>query len=86
MQEALARVLRFGFEELDLHRIEAKYITENERSRHVMEKAGMTFEGIFRESMLVKGAYVNVGICSILRSEWKKMQEELKNGTADRIN
>ena len=45
MQEALARVLRFGFEELDLHRIEAKYITENERSRHVMEKAGMVKSG-----------------------------------------
>ena len=85
MQEALARVLRFGFEELDLHRIEAKYITENERSRHVMEKAGMTFEGVLRESMLVKGAYVNVGICSILRSEWKKMQEELKNGRTEGI-
>ena len=31
----------------------------------------MTFEGYLRESMLVKGTYVTVGICSILADEWK---------------
>lgn len=70
--EALELVLRFGFEELKLHRIEAKFMQENERSRHVMEKMGMTFEGYLRESMLVKGNYVTVGVCSILASEWQK--------------
>ena len=39
-----------------------------------MEKVGMTFEGICREGMLVKGNYVNVGICSILASEWQALQ------------
>ena len=72
-------MLRFGFEELGLHRIEAKYIKENERSRHVMEKVGMTFEGILRESMLVKGNYVDVGICSILQSEWRALQQNEKS-------
>lgn len=76
MQEALGCVLKFGFENLGLHRIEAKYIEGNERSRHVMEKVGMTFEGVMREAMLVKGNYVNVGVCSILRSEWISMQEK----------
>ncbi len=73
MQEALARVLEFGFEKLELHRIEARFIEGNLRSRHVMEKAGMRFEGILREAMLVKGNYVNVGVCSILQSEWRTM-------------
>ncbi len=68
--EALARVLDFGFGELGLHRIEARFIEGNDRSRRVMEKCGMTFEGILRENMLVKGEYVNVGICSVLKSEW----------------
>ncbi len=72
--EALERVLRFGFEELNLHRIEAKFIKENERSRRLMERVGMTFEGYLREGMLVKGNYVTVGICSILASEWDAMQ------------
>ncbi len=67
--EALERVLEFGFETLGLHRIEAKFVEENSRSRRVMEKVGMTFEGILREAMLIKGEYVNIGVCSILHSE-----------------
>lgn len=73
--EALTRVLAFGFEDLGLHRIEARFMEGNESSRRVMEKVGMTYEGMLREGMLVKGAYVNVGICSMLVSEWKKMKK-----------
>ncbi len=72
--EALTRVLEFAFETLKLHRVEARFIRENERSRRVMEKVGMTFEGIIREGMLIKGSYVNVGVCSILASEWHAMK------------
>lgn len=74
--EAVARVLRFGFEQMGLHRIEARFIEGNESSRRVMEKVGMTFEGIAREGLLVKGNYVNVGTCAILRSEWEKKTEK----------
>jgi ribosomal-protein-alanine N-acetyltransferase len=73
--EALGRVLEFGFENMGLHRIEARFIQENERSRRVMEKVGMTFEGVLREGMLIKGNYQNIGICSILQSEWKNRQQ-----------
>ena len=74
--EALLRVLQFGFEELKLHRIEAKFIEENKPSLRVMEKVGMTFEGIQREAMLIKGAYANVGVCAILASEWKSKKRK----------
>ena len=77
--EALTRVLRFAFEELKLHRVEARFIQENERSRRVMEKVGMTFEGIMREGMLIKGNYVNVGVCSILVSEWLASEKAKKD-------
>lgn len=70
--EALRKVIDYGFEKLNLHRIEAKFMKENERSLHVMEKVGMIFEGYQREAMLVKGRYVTVGTCAILRSEWEK--------------
>ena len=70
--EALGRVLRFGFEDLHLHRIEAKFMMGNDASRHVMERCGMTFEGYLREAMLVNGSYVTVGVCSILADEWRR--------------
>ena len=74
--EALGRVMEFGFEELKLHRIEAKFIQGNERSLHVMQRAGMTFEGYLRDGMLIKGGYVTVGIASILAPEWRNRQAQ----------
>lgn len=68
--EAVAAVLRFGFVDLRLNRIEARYMEGNIRSRRVMEKVGMRYEGTNRESMHVKGHYVSIGVCSILRSEY----------------
>ena len=70
--EAVKTIIDFGFENLHLHRIEAKFIKGNDRSLRVMEKVGMTFEGYEREAMLIKGQFVTVGTCAILRSEWEK--------------
>ena len=69
--EAASRVLRFGFEELGLHRIEAKFMQGNESSLHVMEKLGMRNEGYRRDGLLVKGSYRTIGVCAILEHEWK---------------
>lgn len=70
--EAVRAVMRFGFHRLGLHRIEAKYIEGNEASRRVMEKVGMTFEGMRRDEMLIKGTYRNIGVCAILRDDAQK--------------
>lgn len=80
--EALARVVRFGFEVLDLHRIEARFMRGNHRSRRVMERVGMVYEGMLREGMAVKGVYRDIGICSILRAEWQALEQSPKKETA----
>ncbi len=67
--EALRAVIRFGFRELGLHRIEACYIEGNDRSRRVMEKVGMTYEGTRRGAMRIKGEYRNIGTCAVLRED-----------------
>lgn len=67
--EAGQAIIGFGFNELGLNRIEAKYIVGNTASRRVMEKLGMKYEGTMRSSMLIKGIYRDIGICSILKSE-----------------
>ena len=73
--EAVGEVVKFGFDKLLLNRIECKFIIDNVASRRVMEKSGMTFEGVHRQGMLIKGVYRDIGVCSILRSEYEK-----KNG------
>ncbi len=72
--EALSAVLRFGFARLGLHRIEAKYMVENEASRRVMEKVGMHFEGTARGGMRVKEVYRDIGTCAILAEEFGKTE------------
>ena len=72
--EAVRRVIRFGFCELGLNRIEAKYMEGNESSRRMMERVGMTFEGYFRESMLIKGSYRTIGVCSLLKKEYDALE------------
>ena len=68
--EVVSKVIRFGFENLALNRIECRFMTENNASRRVMEKNQMTFEGVRREGMLIKGVYRDIGVCSILRSDF----------------
>ena len=68
--EAVEAVLRFGFEELHLHRIEARFMKDNYRSLKLMQRVGMTLEGYARESIFLKGAYQTIGHCSILQHEY----------------
>jgi len=68
--EAARRVIRFGFDTLELHRIEAKFMSNNIQSLRVMEKLGMRLEGYARESLMVRNEFVTVGTCSILRDEY----------------
>lgn len=68
--EAIRAVMRVGFFDLNLHRIEAKYMIGNAQSRRVMEKCGMQFEGIQRDAMYIKNQYETIGICSILSADY----------------
>ncbi len=69
MTEALREVIRFGFDEMALHRIEAQHETDNPSSGRVMEKAGMRKEGVLRGRLFNKGRYVDVALYAILRDE-----------------
>jgi ribosomal-protein-alanine N-acetyltransferase len=71
MSEAARRIVQFGFEELNLTRIQATYLTENTASRRVMEKIGMTYEGTLRSYVQKWEKDRDLGMCAILRSEWE---------------
>ena len=71
--EAVRRILKFGFEELGVNRIEARFMKGNEASLALMMSVGMTFEGYMRDLVLAKGSYRTVGVSSILRSEYEKI-------------
>lgn len=70
--EAMNAVIGVGFLTLGFHRIEAKYMEGNERSRRAAEKVGMTFEGVSKGAMIIKGKYESIGVSAILAEEYGK--------------
>ena len=66
--EAAERIVKFGFEKLELHRIEAKFMQGNDASVRVMQRLGMSFEGFAVDSMLVKGEYKTIGTYAMVVS------------------
>lgn len=69
--EAVARVLRFGFEELELHRIVVRIASGNRPSERVAEKLGFTREGLLRDDVRVGAAWIDHSIWGLLESEWR---------------
>ena len=55
--EISKRLIKLGFEEFNLHRIEAGVATENSRSIKVLEKSGMTNEGVRRKILPIRGEW-----------------------------
>ena len=69
--EALTRMLSFGFNDLDLHRIEAGCDVENIASYKVLEKAGMTREGMKRKKLPIRGEWKDNYFYGILEEDFK---------------
>ena len=76
MTEALSRVIEHTFEVMDINRIEAQHELENPSSGRVMEKCGMTREGVLRQRLYNKGQYVDVALYAIVQSDYRKMKEQ----------
>lgn len=70
--EAVKRIIDFGFENMNLNRIQARCWEENTNSSGLMERLDMKYEGLLREQIFIKGLYRNVKIYSLLKSEIKK--------------
>ncbi|MNY55685.1 hypothetical protein D3C86_1916840 [compost metagenome] len=58
---------------MDLVRIQAKCYLENIGSERVMEKAEMSFEGIIRKGLFIKGRHQDIKMYSILKDEFQSI-------------
>ena len=67
--ETARALIRFSFEKLKLHRIDAGVSTENKRSIRVLEKAGMTREGLHRKILPIRGEWKDNYHYSILEDD-----------------
>jgi RimJ/RimL family protein N-acetyltransferase len=68
--EAMYLMARYVFEDLGYRRYEWKCNSLNEPSRRAALRLGFTFEGIFRQHMIVKGQNRDTAWYSMLDTEW----------------
>lgn len=67
--ESLRAVIKFGFDKLNLHRIEAGCAVDNIGSIHVLEKSGMLREGRLRQVLPLKSGWSDNFEYSILETD-----------------
>lgn len=68
--EAVFLLARYAFRDLGYRRLEWKCNALNESSKRAARRYGFTFEGVFRQHMIVKGRNRDSAWFSMLDSEW----------------
>jgi RimJ/RimL family protein N-acetyltransferase len=77
--EAMQLLLRFAFEELNMHRVSLMVVAGNARAIRSYEKSGFVLEGRARGADRRMGMRQDVVFMGILRTEWNA-----RRGTADK--
>jgi RimJ/RimL family protein N-acetyltransferase len=75
-REAIRLVLKYGFEELNLHRIALSVFADNWRAIRTYQKVGFQLEGCLRQAQYRNGRYQDEYRFAILRSEWEALSPE----------
>jgi RimJ/RimL family protein N-acetyltransferase len=71
MSEAMACVLDYAFNELNLHRLEADTDPENVASLALLEKFGFKREGLFRHRWYVYGKWLDSIMLGLLKKDYR---------------
>jgi RimJ/RimL family protein N-acetyltransferase len=71
-------LLEYLFETQFFRRVEWKCDEKNESSKNSALRMGFTFEGTFRNHMLIKGRNRNTSWFSIVEEDWPALKEPLK--------
>ena len=64
-------VVRFAFDTIGAHRLEARSAVLNGRGNGALRKIGATREGILRKSFLRNGEYLDQSLWTILAEDWR---------------
>ena len=75
--EGVVLFIRYAFETLRLHRLEAAIVPRNSASRRVAEKLGLHDEGTAQRFLQIQGTYEDHIRYAITREEWRERGHEL---------
>ena len=72
MSEAITATIDYGFKQMNLNRIEAFIVEDNEASKRLLVKNGFVQEGRLRQNWFVNGEAQNSLMFSLLKEDFKK--------------
>ena len=70
VSRALNAVLGHAFGDLDLHRVEMRTLTTNDRSHRVAERFGFTREGVLRGAVRFPDGHRDVAVYALLAEDF----------------
>lgn len=73
--EATKAIIQFGFEKMNLHKVQVCHKSINIPSKKVIEKCGFVYEGTLRDFFYMDGRYVDRLYYSILKDEFEAKKE-----------
>lgn len=71
MAEALQAGINYVFKELNMHRVMANYIPQNQRSGNVLKRLGFVVEGYAREYLFINGQWQAHVLTSLTNKDWQ---------------
>lgn len=69
--EAIKKILEFGFEQMQLQRMEAFVEEGNDSSSGMLEKLNFSYEGTMRHCEFKNGTFINVLIYALLQNDYR---------------
>lgn len=76
--EGVALAIRYGFDTLGLHRMEAAIVPRNTKSRRVAIKLGLREEGVAERFLQIRGVWEDHVRYAITYEEWLERRSELE--------
>jgi len=71
MREALQLTIKFAFDHLGLHRLNAACLTDNERSKNLVQRAGFKEEGLARKYLRINGLWQDHILYGLSIEDWQ---------------
>ncbi|HEX5586619.1 MAG TPA: GNAT family protein [Acidimicrobiia bacterium] len=75
--EGVALAIRYGFDTLGLHRMEAAIVPRNAKSRRVAAKLGLRDEGVAEKFLQIRGVWEDHVRYAMTVEEWDQRRDEL---------